>query len=585
MVRVYLYCAVVVAGLLTACKNTENQEVSPLIEEASGKELQEEIQANTIQGWIRQTIQPLENDSIVKNIKTDAEPTLFATKAVIDFYSKNQYEPIWVSEKGLNKNGEELLMVLSQTEEYGLQKNYYGLNNMTDALAALTGKGEKPGLIADIELSLTNAWYLLALHLKEGAVGKSQLLNMDFGTDAGVYTHALQKSIDSKKIRKNLEDLQPQDFQYKKLQAALKDFTGIKNKIPKGFSIPDHKSDSLGCMQKVREALTYQGYLDSAAISHQQYLEALKHFQKDHGLEADGVPGPNTRTLLLMDNEEKYKRIAMNLDRWRNQKYKFPEEYVFVNIPAFELYWIKGEKVLHKHRVVVGKSNTQTPEIISDINIVVLNPDWSVPQSIIKGEMRHKSSGYLSRYKIYQNGKSVSPGSVRWNAGGIRVVQPPGPTNALGFVKFLFPNNHSVYLHDTPSRSLFANSVRAYSHGCVRVQNPLDFALELLKRDGREMTMDSIQAIISTGVTNNMTLKNKMPVYIQYYTTAVLEDDHPVFYPDLYKKEDAQASVLFYGRYDKSVDPNKARRAVPSIGARPKAIELPNDSITLQATP
>ncbi len=585
MSRFYWSLVVVIAGMLTTCKNTENQESSPLIEEASGKDLKAEIPANTVQDWLKKSIEPHQGDSIVRNIKTEAEPVLFATKPIIDFYSGNQFEPVWVNEKGLNKAGEELLKILSQTEEYGLPKNYYGLDNIQDALNALKTKDEKPGLIADIELSLTNAWYLLALHLKEGAVGNAQLLNKDFGANSDFYTQVLRKSLDTKKIRKSLEDIQPQDFQYRKMLSALKEFTGIRNRIPKGFTIPDHKSDSSGCMQKAREALMYQGYLDSNQISHSKYLEELKHFQKDHGLEADGIPGPNTRALLLMDNEEKYKRIAMNLDRWRSHKYKFPEEYVFVNIPAFELYWIKGEEILHKHRIVVGKPGTQTPDIISDINLVVLNPDWSVPQSIIRGEMRHKSTGYLSRYKIYQNGASVSPGNVRWNAGGIRIVQPPGPTNALGFVKFLFPNNHLVYLHDTPSRSLFANSVRAYSHGCVRVQHPLDLAQELLKRDGRDINMDSIQAIIATGITNTITLKNKMPVYIQYYTTLVSENGHPAFYPDLYKREDAQASVLFYGRYDKSVDPNKAKKAVPSIVARPDAIKLPEDSVSLQATP
>lgn len=583
MSRNFLYCVLIFASILSACKNNESKDTDPIIEDVSGHTTNIP-QASTVQEWIKLTLEPLIKDSS-SVISTEAEPLLFAAGPVFDLYSKNNFEPIWVNESGLNKNGEEFLKVLMNTEQYGLLKNYYGVININDALNAVQNKEEQPGVLDDIELSLSNAWFLLALHLHEGAVGDGQLLNKNFGENIDFYVNTLQKSIESKKITGTLEGLQPQDFQYKNLQAALREIAGTKNRIPKGFTIPDHKADSAGCAQKVLQALVYQGYLDTIQTTSAQYHEKLRKFQKDHGLEADGVPGPNTRALLLLDNTEKYNRIAMNLDRWRSQKYKFPEEYVFVNIPAFELYWIKDNTVLRKHRVVVGKPNTRTPDIISDINIVVLNPDWTVPQSIIRGELRHKSAGYLSRYNLFQNGVKVSPGSVNWSSGNVRVVQPPGATNALGFVKFLFQNSHSVYLHDTPSRNLFANSVRAYSHGCVRVQNPLDFGLELLKRDGRAMTMDSVQSIIHTGKTTNITLKNKMPIYIQYYTTAAIEAGHPAFYPDLYKREDAQASVLFYGRYDKSVDPNKARRAVPSIVARPEAIELPEDSLSLQATP
>lgn len=579
-----MYCVLIFASILSACRNKESKDVLPVAEDVSGQ-TKDLPQTYSVQEWIKLTLEPLMKDS-ASAIPTEAEPLLFAAAPIFDLYSKNNFEPVWINETGLNKNGEEFLKILSNTEQYGLLKNYYGVTNITDALKAVQNKEEQPELLDDIELSMTNAWFLLALHLHEGAVGSGQLLNKNFGNNIDFYVKTLLKSIESNKITSTLEELQPQDFQYKNLQTALREIAGSKNKIPKGFTIPDHKSDSVACAQKVWQALVYQGYLDTIQTSSAQYHEKLKKFQKDHGLEADGVPGPNTRALLLLDNTEKYNRIAMNLDRWRSQKYKFPKEYVFVNIPAFELYWIKDNTVLHKHRVVVGKPNTKTPDIISDINIVVLNPDWTVPQSIIRGELRHKSAGYLSRYNIFQNGAKVSPGGVNWSSGNIRVVQPPGPANALGFVKFLFQNSHSVYLHDTPSRSLFANSVRAYSHGCVRVQNPLDFGLELLKRDGREtMNMDSVQSIIHTGKTTNISLKNKMPIYIQYYTTAAIEEGNPEFYPDLYKREDAQASVLFYGRYDKSVDPNKARRAVPSIVARPEAIELPADSLSLQATP
>lgn len=570
---------------LTACKNSENHlSIPEPIQNVNAIETSEIPRPSNLQEWMEASIIKAQKDSS-SNIKTGVEPILFATLPVINLYQQNEFQFLWVNEKGLNKNGEELLKVLSQTEQYGLLENFYGTGNIQSAIKTLPNNEENFKAITDIELSLTNAWLLLGLHLHEGAIYNDQQLNKNFGNQIDFYTQTLLKSIKNKSIQKDLEGLQPQDFQYKNLQSVLIQLSRAKNNLPKGFIIPDHKTDSVACANKVIQALKYHGLLDSSEVNHQKYISTLKQFQLDHGLEADGVPGPNTRTLLLLDNQEKYKRIAINLDKWRGQKYKFPNEYLFVNIPAFELYWIKDSEVIERHRVIVGKPGNSTPDIISEIYLVVINPDWTVPQSIIKGELRHKSSGYLSKYNIFQNGTKVSSGGVRWNSGNIRVVQPPGPSNALGNIKFLFQNNHSVYLHDTPSRNLFSNSVRAYSHGCVRVQNPLELGLNLLKRDGVEMSLDSMNSIIGTRKTNNITLKNKMPIYIQYYTSAAKSNTQPVFYPDLYNRQEKLAAVLFYGKYDQKANANQAKKELPSVKANPQAIELPKDSLSLQATP
>jgi len=584
MSRKFLLYTLGIGLVIAGCKGkTAEEKISPLVADVVDNQTTIAPEPSTIKEWLQHTLEPLIKDS-ASTISTAAEPVLFAAKPIYEVYGKNRFEPIWVNETGLNKRGEELINILSATEQYGLEKNYYGFPNIVDALKALQNKEEKPELIDDIELSLTNAWLLLALHLHEGAVGKGQLLNHDFSRQAAAYADALLKSVESDGLRKDLEAFQPQHIHYRKLQKALVGLSKQKNQLPKGFSIPDHKTDSAACAAQVIRALTYQGYLDSSGVTPQTYLVSLKKFQQDHGLEADGVPGKNTRSLLLLDNQERYKRVAINIDRWRAQDHKFPGEYVLVNIPAFELYWMEGDKVNRTHKIVVGKPGSRTPDLSSAINLVVVNPDWTVPQSIIRNELRNKSASYLSRYQIYQNGNRVSPGQVNWRAGGIRVVQPPGPTNALGFIKFMFPNSHSVYLHDTPSRNLFANSVRAYSHGCVRVENPLDFGLALLNRDGQNYTMDSLQAMIKGGTLTNIKLRKTMPIFIQYHTADVSEENRLRLYPDLYKREDEQAAVLFYGRYDKTVDPNRGRKAIPSIDARPDAIAV-EDTILLGITP
>lgn len=538
--------------------------------------------AYSISEWIQKVLEPLEKDSTAK-VKTSVEPVLFASKALKTLYEANQYESLWTDEKGLNENGVKLLQFLASSGQYGLDNRYYGAGNITSAVEEWSKNLSDKHKAAEIELSLSNGWLLLALHLHKGAVGKGQFLNSHFGTEASFYTDLLMLAAQERKLKEKAESLQPVHIHYRDLQKALSGFYLKKDVLPKGFVIRDDKKDSAGCAQDVTAALFYQGYLDTTSVTKEVYMEQLKKFQTEHGLVSDGVPGPSTRQLLLLDNKEKFKRVALNLERWRTSGLSFPDEYLLVNIPGFQVHLVKDGQISRTHKIIVGKPATPTPELQSAINQVVINPDWTVPQSIIRNEMRGKSVSYLSKYDIYQNGVKVSPGQVNWRAGGIRMVQPPGPTNSLGFIKMLFPNSHSVYLHDTPSRNLFETQVRAYSHGCMRMQNPLEMGEYLLKRDGKDISVDSIKAIIATGKMTYISLRNKMPVFVVYHTAFTDAGGVLQLYPDIYKKEDRNAAVLFYGKYDKTTDPSKGKVAIPSMGIRPEII-MPEDSLELAAT-
>jgi L,D-transpeptidase YcbB len=516
----------------------------------------------------------------LSRVKTDAEPLLFSGPALRAAYIANGFEAIWLDEQGLNASGRELLRLLQNTERYGLNSKYYGAGNIAFAVTKWKPEMSDKALAADIELSLSNAWLLLALHLNKGAVGKQQLLNHDFGSEPDMYATEMLQAVADGKVQSRLESFQPKHIHYRNLQKELAGFYNSKNVLPENFSIRDHKKDSAGAAVDVMKALFYHGYLDSASTDAVAYKDALMKFQKEHGLVADGVPGPNTNRLLLTDNKERYRRVALNIERWRSSSYAFPKEYILVNIPGFEAYVMNGDVYERTHRVIVGKPSTSTPELESTINLVVVNPDWTVPQSIIRKEMRGKSYAYLSKYNIFQGGRQVSPGQVNWSAGGIRMVQPPGPTNALGLIKFMFNNPHSVYLHDTPSRNLFENTVRAYSHGCVRMQNPLEFGAYLLQREGKNISVDSLKAMIQGGKLTNIRLTKGLPIYITYFTAMTDPSGTLQLYPDLYKKEEQNAAVLFFGRYDKSVDPLKGREAIPSINAIPDAL-MPEDSAML----
>jgi len=580
MTPLRLFLSIIVILLsFTACKQRPDSKEMAASAEVVKDSLRLEKAKTFFKDELKDKLAALLADSLSR-VKTNAEPILFSGPALRAAYMANDYEAIWLDEQGLNASGRELLRLLQNTERYGLNNKYYGAGNVAFAVTNWKPELTDMSLAADIELSLSNAWLLLALHLNKGAVGKQQLLNHDFGSNPEMYAEEMLQAVIDGKVQSRLERFQPNHIHYRNLQKELAGFYNSKNVLPENFSIRDHKKDSVGAASDVMKALFYHGYLDSMSADAMSYKDALKKFQKEHGLVDDGVPGPNTSRLLLTDNKERYRRVALNIERWRSTSYALPKEYILVNIPGFEAYVMNGDVYERTHRVIVGKPSTSTPELESTINLVVVNPDWTVPQSIIRNEMRGKSHSYLSKYNIFQGGRQVSPGEVNWSAGGIRMVQPPGPTNALGHIKFMFNNSHSVYLHDTPNRNLFDNTVRSYSHGCVRMQNPLDFGAYLLQRDGKNISVDSLRVMVQGGKLTNIRLSKGLPIYIAYFTAMTDPSGTLQLYPDLYKKEEQNAAVLFYGRYDKSVDPSKGREAIPSIDAIPEAL-MPDDSAML----
>lgn len=568
MKRYYAIIWIGILGLALACKN---QKISDDMA-ADGTAVQDSIKPKPVNI----------GEALFQQLDTTAEyipkshlsEYLYAAEPMRKLYEENEWKAVWVNEEGaLNKQGVALLEILKDTKIFGLENKYYHFAKIDSVAKLVTAGKQSPEVLGELELSLTNSLCLLALHLQEGIVDTSGLLKSDFSAIASQLDPWLKNAVSSKNLLRDLKSLEPKHMHYRALSKALVAYKEAKNVLPAGFSIRDHKKDSAGCAADVIQALRYQGYLkDSSFVDYEKYQSTLKAFQKKNGLVDDGVPGANTRMLLLTDNAERYRRAALNMDKWRRVAHNLPKEYIFVNIPGYEAYVVNSDTLVETHKVIVGKPANKTPEIISRINTVVINPDWTVPYSIIKKEMRGKSYSYLSKYKIYQNGQRVSPGNIHWGQ-NIRMVQPPGPNNSLGFIKFLFPNSHSVYLHDTPSRSLFNTSVRAYSHGCIRVQNPLYLGLYLLEREGRPMTMDSMQAVIKEGNTTNITLKNTMPVYILYFTAHASNDGVLELYPDIYKKEEKDISVLFYGHYKKPADYKKGKKAIPSMQVKPNVKE------------
>jgi murein L,D-transpeptidase YcbB/YkuD len=272
-------------------------------------------------------------------------------------------------------------------------------------------------------------------------------------------------------------------------------------------------------------------------------VEAVKAFQQRHGLAADGAIGPTTLTAMNVPVEARIEQIRVNLERARWVFYDPESEFLVVNIAGFELYLVRRGEVVWRARVQVGRPYRSTPIFASTMTYLVFNPTWTVPPTIFRQDFLpqlRKDPSYVTARNIDlidRGGSRVPPDTVDWSAGTsfpYQLVQRPGPNNALGRVKFMFPNEHFVYLHDTPSRDLFERESRAFSSGCIRVENPLELAELLL---GRKWSRERIDALIARGQTETVFLDDPIGVKLLYWTAEVDAKGVVKFFPDLYGRD------------------------------------------------
>jgi murein L,D-transpeptidase YcbB/YkuD len=295
-------------------------------------------------------------------------------------------------------------------------------------------------------------------------------------------------------------------------------------------------------------------------------LDAVRQFQASAGIAADGIVGAGTRRVLNggprqkpVGTETRIRQILVNMERWRWLPHDLGPFYVTVNIPEFTLRVVEDGTPIHTARVVVGKRNTQTPVIQDEMETIVFNPYWNVPNSIKNEEIAPYFGGsggffggwdtsVLKRHglRLKYGNRIIDPDTVDWSRYDLRnfdLVQPPGPGNVLGKVKFLFPNSHDVYMHDTTQKHLFNNPVRAESHGCMRVQNPDRLAEILLRRD-KNWTRAQLESVWHGPDDNAVALNQKIPVYVTYFTLRVNEDGTLSSFNDLYGHDARMLAAL-----------------------------------------
>ena len=466
--------------------------------------------------------------------------TLLASKDVLAFYKSKDYQPIWIGTTDLNKKGTEMLQLIAKARDYGLMPEMFGYKLIRQM---------KDTALLDAEMMLTNAFFLFTTHVDVGCVDPETYEyvwkkdSLDYSLEA-----ELERVIDGEKVEDVIASHEPDFWDYHQLKAGLGKFLDENVLDTNEFEIPAFKDDSVKCYKAAHLALLGHHYIDSSVTNKDTtFIEALKEFQRLNGLLDDAIVGKWTGKALSKSNLDRYYRAALSLEKWRWKK-EYPEQYIRVNIPEFKLYYVDSNEVKRKHRVVVGAPITETPEFQATLRTLVTNPFWHVPYSIASTEILHgarKDSAYFNKrgYQVFKNGEVVNPKEINWSDVregnfGYRIRQDGGGGNSLGRIKFLFPNEHSVFLHDTPSKSLFANDVRAYSHGCVRLHNPFDLARAILIADDKAIVADSLDSITRRGIQKVIELANPFEVYLEYFTATGDSSGNVIFHADIYGRDE-----------------------------------------------
>ena len=466
------------------------------------------------------------------------------------FYESSGYEPLWINDSSLNGQGEALFELIGEVRSFGLLPSFYNHYLISNAL---------PDSLITAELLLTNAFYLLSTHIHSGFIDKSKdtvvvnwikdSLNFD-------YEQILESVREGESVRDQILELQPTNWEYRQLQKGLVSFLEAFPLDSVQFEIPPIKEDSAKCYDAAKLALLGHHFIDEPEAEDDSiFIERLKEFQAKNGLKPDAIVGKWTSRMLAKSNEDRFYQAALSLEKWRWKSLDtIPVRRIWVNIPAYTLKMIEEDKIIRKHRVVVGAYTTQTPEFHASMKRMVTNPFWFVPYSIASTEILRGIKGdsaYLENrgYKLFRDGAEVDSKTVDWSEVGntnfrYNVRQNGGGGNSLGRIKFLFPNEHFVFIHDTPSKSLFWNDVRAYSHGCVRLHDPFELAKVIVDLDENRVVSDSIDSIIGRGQQRVIELNTPIEVYIEYFTATGDSSGQIIFYPDVYGRDKKFISLI-----------------------------------------
>ncbi len=545
---------------MVACRNNTSKKEKEIVSEPAKMD---DVVQSKLEGVL---------SSIADNKgKLDDSSTLVSFASVKAFYKSNQYKGIWSSAENYLPVADSLFQFIEQAKLYGLFPEQYHVKQLTeirDRFAADTlAKTDRRDAVqwARADLFLTDAFLTMAKHIHKGRLMPDSIYkNIDSAQGLSFYHTHLKMVLQGKSITEALSSLEPKNKDYQILKKSVKSFLDSAKFTPAYTYVYYPYKDSTAFIKILIRRLQEEGVVSLLVnqLDSIQLKQAIIKVQKQRKLSTDGKFGVQLVNALNNTDPEKFIRIAINLDRYKLMPDELPVRYIWVNLPSYYLQVMEDDTVHLESKVVIGKPNTRTPLLTSAISDLVTYPQWTIPNSIIVKEILpalKKNPGYLARkgYMLLSwDGEPIDPYEVDWkkyNKGiPYKVVQGSGDANALGVLKFNFPNKYSVYLHDTNQRYLFKNENRALSHGCVRVQewekltwyiSALD-SLAAEAKNSTTLSSDSIKVWLKRKERHVIPVKSKLSVYFRYFTAAG-KNGKLVFYNDIYGEDRIARAAYF----------------------------------------
>jgi len=512
---------------------------------------------------VRECLISLLGSLIIQN-KIDPNATLICNpKLLLDFYLHRELKPVWVSKNGLKSKSEVLIKTIIEAEHEGLDSKTYHRKNiltlLTDINSGLLSDMPKPAKLAELDILLADAFFSYAFHLSEGIVDpSSKHLRWYIKKPKRELGKIFQAVLYDDKMEGFVDALQPHHSGYLRLKQALLKYEKIKKsgcwyEVPAGKKL--QKGDYGTWVADLRSRLTISGDLTDSTNSNQDYFDevledGVKRFQARHGLKVDGIVGSKTLFALNVPVEDRIRQIKLNMERWRWLPQDLGNCYLMVNTANFKLNVIENEQSIKSIKAIVGKMKRRTPVLSRKITYLELNPYWNIPHKIALNDILpciKKKPRYLADHNIRvfenweENARELNPESIDWAAITkkkfvYKLRQDPANSNALGRVKFVFPNEFSIYLHDTPAHNLFNMTRRAFSSGCIRIEKPIELAAYLLQNNSK-WSFEKLVAAINRKKNKIIFLSNPIKIYILYWTAWVDKDGIINFRDDIYGRD------------------------------------------------
>lgn len=501
-------------------------------------------------------------------MEPDTNLPTFTTQqlCLTEIYNKAGVEPLWITTDGPTEKAKTILNYLTNAYQHGLNPKEYKVDRLRELWET-----EEADKLAELDTTLT---YNLVKYIHDISYGQLKPLASDpeLFAEAGDKgfnpVFAMKHALSTRDLNTFLASLPPQHHQYLGLKAGLAHYRKIAENggwpaVPGGPSLRPGDIDQRISAVRKRLQVTdpILGTVDGSAanVFNPMLKEAVLVFQRQHGLTADGILGKNTINAMNISVTEKIATIRINMARWRWQAHDLGKRYVLANIASFNLKAFEGDEIVLDMPVIVGEEQHQTPVFSGKIKYIDVNPFWNIPPSIAGKEelpaLRKNSNYLMNRHvRLFSSWRpdavELDSSAIDWHTvtqekmAGYKLRQDPGSWNALGKIKFVFPNVYSVYMHDTPAHNLFDRTKRDFSHGCIRVSNGLNLALFLLKDQAEAWPVEKFKETYKLDERKVIQLPVPVPVHITYLTTWVDKNGTIYFNRDIYARDAQLYSAL-----------------------------------------